>query len=110
MQGRNKLGLKHVIVGVGHNKFSKEQILEEEGRIVNLVLQDSNFQRVTIYSYLMEKYSNITSSFLSRAMEMLVLASMRPEIAYERLRVSTYRQLVDSIMIELSANKTIPIL
>ena len=41
---------------------------------------------------------------------MLVLAFMRPEVSFEALRVRTYRQLIDCVMVELLSNKRIPVL
>ena len=43
-------------------------------------------------------------------MKMLVLVMMRPDQAVDRLRVLTYRELVDFVMVEVSHERVPPVL
>jgi hypothetical protein len=47
---------------------------------------------------------------LADAMLLLAVAVMRPDITFDELRVSTYRELVDLIMREVANNRIPPII
>lgn len=110
MKGNGKLRLKHVVYGLGHSKYTSTEIVKEEANIVTMILRTSNFQRFTVYSFLMEKYHSINRDVLSKAMEMICVAFLRPDRAYEAMGVSTYRELVDFVMTQACFEKKIPIL
>lgn len=49
----------------------------------------------------MEKYSHHPLNSLTEAMKMLTVAMMKPDNSTKTLKVSTYKELVDVVMIEV---------
>ena len=49
----------------------------------------------------MEKYSHHPLHSLTEALKMLTVAMMKPDISTKALKVSTYKELVDAVMIEV---------
>lgn len=49
----------------------------------------------------MEKYSHHPLHSLTEAMKMLTVAMMKPDTSTKALKVSTYKELVDAVMIEV---------
>lgn len=43
-------------------------------------------------------------------MKMLTLAMMRPDVSFDSLKVTTYKQLIDRVIIEVAYSNAVPIL
>ena len=54
----------------------------------------------------MEKYSHHPQNSLTKAMKMLTVAMMKPDTSTKALKVSTYKELVDVVMTEVSKGTT----
>ena len=46
----------------------------------------------------MEKYGSVDQPILVKALEMICLAFLKPEVAYGEMGVGSYRELVDFVM------------
>lgn len=58
----------------------------------------------------MEKYIDVPMEKLNEAMKLLTLAMMRPDLAFDSMKVITYKELVDRVIIDVAYNRRIPIL
>jgi hypothetical protein len=58
----------------------------------------------------MEKYIDLPVEKLSEAMKLLTLAMMRPDISFDSMKVTTYKELVDRIIMNVAYDKRISIL
>jgi hypothetical protein len=81
--------------------------LQEEEKILQLVFHHSNFQRSNLYNFLLEKYAGLPCEKLSEVMKLMTIAMMRPDISTEGLRVNTYKELADRLMLDV-ANRHVP--
>lgn len=82
----------------------------EEQQVVTIIFSKSNFQRNNLYTYLMDKYIDAPEETLTEAMKMLTLSMMRPDLAFEQMKVSTYKELVDRVVLEVAYGRRVDVL